>query len=360
MRQRILVVLVFLILILGSSLAALGDDQGKVVGTWCSLCNKLIRAGDSCRHMRGSSSSGNGGGSEVSTYDPVAALHTEGHYLNEAGIKYYNEKNWAKAVEYFENAVRKWPENKILQKNLENAKDALRQEIAEKERQQKEIERQQKEAQTAEQMRVSINQFSYTLNARPPVESSGLNFESGKTDASSTSSGLEFMTAQPAPAPANLEFKAIKDSKALQEAEANLYNTKQGKAGAVFDKKGKKSPSTSLVITIPATGKPIQMSERARKDPRMIETLKELADLQVKRQKLDAERTKLAVERNSTKDPEKMNQLTRELDKKEKDFQSNLFAASNKFEKVEKLKRTIDTEVEKPSTSKQQTTEGTK
>ena len=360
MRKRILVVSILIIIVLGFSLAAVGDDQGKVVGTWCSLCNKLIRAGDSCRHMRGSSSSRNSGGSEVSTYDPVAAQHAEGHNFNEAGIKYYNDKNWAKAVEYFENAVRKWPENNILQKNLEHAQDALRQEIAEKERQQKEIERQQKEAQTAEQMRVSISRFSSTINARPPVESSGLNFEGGKAVEQPASTGLDFMTAQPAPAPANLEFKAIKDSKAFQEAEANLYNTKQGKAGAVFDKKGQKSPSTSLVITVPATGKPIQMSERARKDPRMIETLKELADLQVKRQKLDAERTKLARERNCTKDPEKMKQLTWELDKKEKDFQSNLFAASNMFDKVEKLKRTIDAEVEKPSTSKQQAIEGTK
>jgi hypothetical protein len=195
MRHRVLVVLLFMAFVLGFSLAAVGDD-GKVVGTWCSLCGKLIPAGRSCRHMRGGSSSfESSGGNEVSTYDPVAAQHAEGHNLNEAGIRFYNEKNWAKAVEYFENAVRKWPENMILQKNLENAKDALRQEIAEKERQQKEIERQQKEAQTAGKMRGSISQFSNTLNNQRPLSSSGLDFDGGKAAAPLTSTGLDFMTA---------------------------------------------------------------------------------------------------------------------------------------------------------------------
>jgi hypothetical protein len=52
--------------------------------------------------------------------------------------------------------------------------------------------------------------------------------------------------------------------------------------------------------------------------------------------------------RNSTKDSEGMNQLTKKLDKTEKDYQKNLLATSNTYEKVEKLKQTIDAEVEKP------------
>ncbi len=195
MRQRILVVLVFLILFFEFTLAAVGDDQGKVVGTWCSLCNKMIPAGRSCRHMRGSSSSGNSGGSQVSTYDPVAALHTEGHYLNEAGIKYYNEKNWLRAVECFASAVKKWPENKILQNNLENTREILRQEAVERERLQK-------ETQSAQDMRESISRFASTLNDLPLLENSGLDFDGGKAVKPPVTTGLEFMTSQPAPAPA--------------------------------------------------------------------------------------------------------------------------------------------------------------
>ena len=96
----------------------------------------------------------------------------------------------------------------------------------------------------------------------------------------------------------SLGLKGLENNKAVKEAESNLYNTtEKGAPGAVFDTKGEKSPRSYLTVVVPATGEPIQMSERARKDPRMIKTLKELEALQVKRQKLDAERTKLRTER---------------------------------------------------------------
>jgi hypothetical protein len=141
-----------------------------------------------------------------------------------------------------------------------------------------------------------------------------------------------------------LGLKGIDKNKAVEEAKSNLYNTQQGTAGAVFDTKGAKAPVSS---------QPVQMSERVRKDPRMIKAHKKLADLQKKRQKLDEQRTNLAKERNNTKDPEKMKQLTKELDKVEKAYQINVFAVSNQTQKVEKLKRTIDAEVEKPVSGKQ-------
>jgi hypothetical protein len=88
------------------------------------------------------------------------------------------------------------------------------------------------------------------------------------------------------------------------------------------------------------------MSARVRNDPRMIKEQKELADLQAKRQDLDVRRGKLAVERNSATDPAKMRELTRELDKAEKEYQRNLTAVFQQNEKIDKIKRTIDAEVE--------------
>ncbi len=135
-------------------------------------------------------------------------------------------------------------------------------------------------------------------------------------------------------------------NKAMEEARSNLESTKQGDSGAVFDNKGKRAPGSSEPgVFVPGTGA-TEMSERARKDPRMIAAQKELADLRTKRQKLDEERTQLAKERNSTSDPVKLQQLTKDLDKAEKEYQGNLQAFSTKTEAIEKLKRTIDTEVE--------------
>lgn len=157
--------------------------------------------------------SGSRGGSQTPTYNYEAerqrqleaAQRAEGHNLNEEGVRFFNEKNWAKAVEYFKKALQKWPENKTMQRNFENAKEALRQETAEKERQQK-------EAQTAERMRGSINQFSSTLNTQQPQKSSGLDFESGKAAAPPSSGGLNFMSAHTA----------------LDEAATNVHETKDG------------------------------------------------------------------------------------------------------------------------------------
>ena len=147
----------------------------------------------------------------------------------------------------------------------------------------------------------------------------------------------------------NLGLKGLDKNKAIDEAQSNLYNTtEKSTPGAVFDTKGGKSPRSYLAVMVPATGQPIQLSDRAKKDQRMIKILKELEALQLKRQKLDAERTKLAKERFNTKNQEETNQLTKKLDKAESDYQKNLLAASNTYEKVEKLKRTIDAEVEKP------------
>lgn len=140
-------------------------------------------------------------------------------------------------------------------------------------------------------------------------------------------------------------------SKAIEEAQSNLYHTQQGKPGSVFD-----TPDANKsvpLVAVPAIGQPAQMSARVKNDPRMIKAQKVLMDIQTKRQKLDEQRSQLAKERNIANDPEKMKQLTKKLNKVEQDYQNNLLSESKQKEKVEKLKRTIDAEVEKPTPSGQ-------
>ncbi len=270
--------------------------------------------------------------------------------LNEEGVKYYKAKDWAKAVEYFQQALNKSPENMTVRNNLESAKNALENEIRQKEQQRK-------EAQAAESMRKSIMDMSSSFGA--PAGS-------GPAPKASTpaSGGLQFMSGAPGattPPAANAQPPAVTPpvklqgkklefmgNKAVEEARSNLESTKQGESGAVFDNKGKRVPGSSRSGVFAGTGS-IEMSERARKDPRMIEAQKQFDDLQTKRQKLDEQRTQLAKERNSTKDPTKFQELTKQLDKAEKDFQANIQSLSNKTQEIEKLKRTIDTEVEEPA-----------
>lgn len=153
---------------------------------------------------------------------------------------------------------------------------------------------------------------------------------------------------------ASINFK----SKALDEAQSNLYHTQQGSPGAVIDTPAAKK-SVPLAV-VPAAGQPMQMSDRVKNDPRMIKAQKKLTDIQAKRQKLDEQRTQLAKDRNSATDPEKMKQLTGKLDKVEKAYQDNLLAEFKQKEKIEKLKRTIDAEVEKPVHSGQNSKESGK
>ncbi len=281
--------------------------------------------------------------------DPVIQRNlrkTEQSVLNEEGVKYYKAKDWAKAAEYFQQALNKWPENETVRHNLQSAKSFLQAEEFQKEQQRQ-------ETQAADSMRKSIMNMGSAFSAPPAASASD-----GKASPPSPG-GLQFMPGSPAsptpPASASAPAKGqgnklqFMGNKGMEEARSNLEGTKQGDSGAVFDIKGKRAPGSSGPgVFVPGTGS-MEMSERARKDPRMIEAQKQWTDLQTKRQKLDDQRSQLAKERNSTKDSVKFQQLTKELDIAEKDYQGNIQALSNKTQEIEKLKRTIDTEVEEPA-----------
>jgi hypothetical protein len=92
---------------------------------------------------------------------------------------------------------------------------------------------------------------------------------------------------------------------------------------------------------------PWGFSKRVRDDPRMIEALKRFNELQARREQLNTERDQLTLLRNTEKaDPEKMKQLTTQLDEKDKEYQANLLALSQQKETIAKTKRVIDDTVE--------------
>ncbi|HKW74125.1 MAG TPA: tetratricopeptide repeat protein [Terriglobales bacterium] len=89
-------------------------------------------------------------------------------------------------------------------------------------------------------------------------------------------------------------------------------------------------------------------SERAKKDPQLISMLKELDSLQARRSQLERERDELVKQRNAAAGGALMEQVTAQLNKKEKEYQDSVALISQKTQDMEKRHREIDTEVEAP------------
>jgi tetratricopeptide (TPR) repeat protein len=89
-------------------------------------------------------------------------------------------------------------------------------------------------------------------------------------------------------------------------------------------------------------------SERAKTDPQVISTVKELDSLQAKRSQLERERDDLIKQRNTAADGAAMAKATAQLEQKAKEYQNNLSVISEKSKELEKLHREIDAEVESP------------
>lgn len=106
----------------------------------------------------------------------------------------------------------------------------------------------------------------------------------------------------------------------------------------------------SLPVVVASTS--FALSERVRNDPRMIEATKELDTLQARRTQLDTEREELVKERNTAAGTARMAELTVKLEEKNRAYQNNLAAVAVQEQKVQRTKRTIDAEVEQPSTAK--------
>lgn len=92
---------------------------------------------------------------------------------------------------------------------------------------------------------------------------------------------------------------------------------------------------------------PATVDDPASRDPRVIEATQELDRLQAERARMDAEIAGLTRERNASIDAVQMKALTAELEQKNRAKQEKLLEISEKKGKAERLRRTINTQVEK-------------
>jgi tetratricopeptide (TPR) repeat protein len=119
--------LVLFLFIVGLQLAAPieAQEEGKLVGTWCSLCNRLIPAGETCIHMRGESSpSGRERREESIRETRFAEIRNRGINLyNSASRKNPREaiSRCQKALRCYEEALGYKPGDEYIQRLIKNA-----------------------------------------------------------------------------------------------------------------------------------------------------------------------------------------------------------------------------------------------
>ena len=162
-------ILITLVICLFVSLGSLAYAvEGQVAGTWCSICNRLIPAGQTCPHMRGGGYTAPSGPSA----EEIAAKQRRqrAQAFNDEGLEYYNNHEWQSAVDDFTTALEQCPDDATIRSNLVNANEKLateqqRAEQERKEKKEKEQNRKQEEFNRAK---------SDALNSMKGLSDSGL------------------------------------------------------------------------------------------------------------------------------------------------------------------------------------------
>jgi hypothetical protein len=136
------------------------------------------------------SSANNGGNNQPAPLTPAqivaqqkAAAQSAANAINEKNVAAFNQHYWKTAIDLFEQALQKWPENETIQKNLANARDGL---AAQQHHEQ--------EVRVAASIRDQIGQFADSLSATPV--SGGLDFDGlrdGLVTKNTANPGLDFM-----------------------------------------------------------------------------------------------------------------------------------------------------------------------
>lgn len=114
-----------------------------------------------------------------------------------------------------------------------------------------------------------------------------------------------------------------------------------GSLNLYYDIGGGKSAGT-LVIPRESSIDFSTFSEKAKKDPRMVEALLQLGGLEARRSQITSELQPLIQARNTEKDPQKMADLTKKIDQKNTDYVNNLGNISAAVTKVQKIHHEID------------------
>ena len=289
--------------------------------------------------------------------DPVVMKNLAGaqsRLANERGLTAYNNSDWASAVAFFQEALKKSPHPKndeIFRKSLAAAQSKLQAEQA----------RQPEKVATAD-MNKAITGLAEQMktpkaDTKRKTHSAGeLEFITATPAAKQTPDGLEFMDASTRGAFGSKEsgakFATVaphttgSDTKAADQLVSAAAAAKhQGDLAINFDVGGAPSAGTLVAPTVDGRYTAVDLShysERAKKDPQIVTSLKGLTDLQAKRHELQAQREELIKQRDTEKDPEVMKQLTTQLDEKNTAYQANLTAITEKTDQIEKRHREID------------------
>lgn len=242
---------------------------------------------------------------------------------------------------------------------------------------QREEEQRRQDKITANNMQQSIQNLAQSLNT--VHSSSGLDFKDGKSDTpapagyGANNGGLDFMTAPPGLRDAVADTPSDKDTengsagyrvaKPKLKGRPSVGSEGDFKAGdqllgaaatagahddltTNYDRGGGKTAGS---FTKPSTfsADPRTFSPKVQHDKRMVDALKQLDALNAKRTQLSTELERLTVARGAERVPAKSQELTKQLNQKNDDFQVNLVSITKAEETVKKTKRTIETEVQK-------------
>ena len=290
---------------------------------------------------------------------------------NHEGVDAYKAGNFAAALNYFQQAIAILPVGdpgtQVIRDDVAAAQSKIDQAQHEKEQRQK-------DKIAANNMQQSIQNLAQTLNAAP--SSGGLDFNDGKggttENAGSVSKGLDFVDS-------SVHLKdSVNDPSLDHKTSRGLFGTKVANPGSTdltpagpvgvpgsdtkagdqllgaaassdlttnYDRGGAKTAGALKMPTKPSID-PATFSPKVRNDPRMMTALKQLEALKAKRAQLGTELERLTVARIVEKDPQKSQELTRQLNQKHDDVQATLLSITKAETTVVKAKRTIETEVE--------------
>jgi hypothetical protein len=284
------------------------------------------------------------------------------HAQNDQGLNAWKKGDWAAAANYFEQALQNSPDDQTIKSNLDKAQQKLKE--------------QQDNKTAANHMQQIVKSLTFTpasttsgldfngFNANKPFGDSGnaggLDFNSFNAANPQPNSGQKVVTgtfgtkvAKPDLGPAHSPSTVGTDTKAGDQLLSAAAAGKKGKDLTQNFDAGTAKKAGSLVYARSHSIDMSTFSERARNDPLIISTVKELDALQAKRSQLETERNELIKQRNAATDPAAMKKLSEQVNHKDKDYQANLADISKKTQLVEKRHREIDTKVDS-SNAKQQ------
>ena len=303
---------------------------------------------------------------------------------NWLGMDAYDKGDYSTALEYVEKAAAiqqglqdqtKAKFNNVVVADLQKIRTALAEKQKEKD---EEEQQQQQQVADADAMKNTIANMTTSFSATGNTPGN-LNAVSAVPDNGTSANGLSFMGSDPSvvdarTAPAGQSASAAGQTTTTGAFGANLANptlipagpslslatdtragsqiksaaataTNGGDLTKNYDV-GNADPDGSLVYPTSHSVDLSSFSERARSDPMIQATVKQLDALQVNRLQLEKQCVELTKQRDAATDKDQMEKLTQQLDQKNKDYQDNQLSIFTQTQVMEKRHREVDATVD--------------